>query len=610
MSGSPPRGPVARDSGGGKHSTRRRGRRFAGPALRWAALGLLLIALAFGSWLGVSALSVKTNLEQARNSAQQVKDALLRGETQQASKSARDAVAFAQSARDSAHSAPWGVAAAVPFLGSPFRSGQQMSQVVVDLATDILQPATDSAIGLSPARLYSDGRINVQLLRQQQLQLQTLAESAARLEAQAAAVTQPAFPAAIRKARTGLQQQTAGLAGTLRNSALAAQIGPSMMGADGPRAYLMAFQTNAEARGTGGLLGGFGVLRFDNGRPTVDTLAPNTELIGATAAVDLGSEFQALYGWTRAFTDFRNSNLSSHFPHAAQIWKSMWERQTEMRVDGVIGLDPIALKYLLAVEGPVTLPGGEVVTADNVVELTESTAYARYATDQEARKRYLQDIANEVAKKATGQVRSPGKLLEALGKAAGEGRVAVWSAFPDEQRVLEQTPLGHVIPDDPAPYAEVVINNLGGNKMDYYLRREISYTADGCSGDMRKSEVAVKLANTATDVSGLPEYVAGFGGLAPELPVRFLPGTMVTSVKVLATQGARLLGVTSNGRPIAAIPKSERGHPTYEVQVAIPPGQSGELVFQLAEPPVPGAPRVPVQPLIDSPVPVVSVPEC
>ncbi len=45
-----------------------------------------------------------------------------------------------------------------------------------------------------------------------------------------------------------------------------------MMGADGPRTYFMGFQTNAEARGTGGLLGGFGILRFDNGTATVDTL--------------------------------------------------------------------------------------------------------------------------------------------------------------------------------------------------------------------------------------------------------------------------------------------------------------------------------------------------
>ena len=70
----------------------------------------------------------------------------------------------------------------------------------------------------------------------------------------------------------------------------------------------------------------------------------------------------------------------------------------------------------------------------------------------------------------TGRVESPRELLDALGKAVSERRIAVWSSSPADQTLLEETPLAHVIPDDPAPYAEVVINNLGGNKLDYYLQ--------------------------------------------------------------------------------------------------------------------------------------------
>ena len=192
------------------------------------------------------------------------------------------------------------------------------------------------------------------------------------------------------------------IAKLLENTALAARLAPSMMGADGPRTYFMGFQTNAEARGTGGLLGGFGILRFDNGTPTVDTLAANTELVGPFTPIDLGPEYAKQYGFTNPTTDFRNSNQSSHFPYTAQIWKSMWAQQSGMNVDGVIAIDPVALSYMLGAVGPVTMPDGEVVTKDNVVELTESTAYIRFPTDQTARKKYLQDIANEVVKKMTG----------------------------------------------------------------------------------------------------------------------------------------------------------------------------------------------------------------
>lgn len=578
--------------------------------LRRAALALLVLVLGLAIWLGATAWSVKSNLEGAREGAQQVKESLLNGSGEEASNAVDKTLEHAKAAQSSAHSLPWKAAAAVPLLGSPFKTGQQISDVVVNLASDLLRPAVDAGVGLSPHSLYSGGRVDLQLLRRQEPALKDLAQNAARIDAQAAAIPKPAVPSPVSSARSQLQSQVAGMSRLLHNTEIAARVGPSMMGADGPRTYLLGFQTNAEARGTGGLLGGIGVLRFDDGRPSVGNLVSNSELNDARASVDLGPEFAQEYGFTNPFTDFRNSNLSSHFPYAAQIWKSMFERDTGSKVDGVIALDPVALSYILGATGPVTLADGEVVSKDNVVELTESTAYARFEGNNLARKQYLQDIASAVVKKTTEGIKSPGAFLDALGKAAAGRRIAVWSAIPADQKILEETSLAYAIPDDPAPYAEVVINNLGGNKMDYYLRRTISYAADSCDGDMRASTVTVGISNVLSDVSKLPPYIAGTEGLVAGLPFKVVPGSMVTSVRLLVTKGSRLTSVTSNGERLSAIVHEERGHPSYEVQVVIPPGQSGELSFQISEPTAKGKPRVPVQPLIDDVTPVVSVPEC
>lgn len=286
-----------------------------------------------------------------------------------------------------------------------------------------------------------------------------------------------------------------------------------------------------------------------------------------------------------------------------------------MKVDGVIAIDPVALSYVLAAIGPVTLLDGEVVNADNVVELTMSTAYSRFpqdpiSKDMTARKQYLQDIASAVVQKITvGPMPSPRKLLDALGKAVANRRISVWSASPTDQKLLETTPLAHAVPDDDSPYAEVIINNLAGNKMDYYLQRKIEYAADGCDGDRRNSTITVNLTNTVESDASLPDYVSGSKGLA-HLPLNLPNGTMVTSVRVLATKGAQLYSVTSNGERTAAITNVERGRPSFEVQVVIPPGKSGELTFRLTEPTAPGEPRVPVQPLIDTVEPTVAVPIC
>jgi hypothetical protein len=584
------------------------------PSLRWGALAAFLIAVIFIGWLGIQGLSAKSNLEQARDSAEQAKDALLSGESENATRFAENAEFHAREARAATHSLPWSIAAAVPFLGSPLKTTQQISDVVVGLTGDVLLPAADMGAGLSPDKLIEGTRIDLKLLRAEAPRLSKLSDAAAKIDAEARAISDPAYLWLIRDARSQLQGQTSRLAQLLGNTSIAAQLAPSMLGADGPRTYLVGLQNNAEARGTGGLMGGFGILVFNDGRASVPGLAPNNWFGGVTAKVDLGPEFNATYGWTNPYTDIRNSNLSSHFPYAAQIWKSMWDEisPVDQPIDGVIALDPVALSYVLGAIGPVSTSDGVIVTQDNVVELMESTAYVRFPTeeDQYARKKYLQDVAEAVIKKATtGAMQSPRKLLDALGRAIAERRIAVWSASPADQKLLEQTPLAHIVPDGPAPYAGVVLNNLAGNKMDYYLRREIEYVADDCDGDMRNSTITVRLNNTAPDV-GLPEYVGGSEGLAAGLALNVPSGTMVTSVRVIATKGARLLSVTSNGKRTSATQTVERGHPSFEVQVAIPRGESGELTFQFSEPTAPGIASVPVQPLIDTPKPDVSVPTC
>nr|WP_231514660.1 DUF4012 domain-containing protein [Mycobacterium sp. URHB0044] len=560
-------------------------------------------------WLGYEAVQAKSSLEQARHSASQAKDALSQGAAEDAAKWVNQAHSHAQAARDAAHSVPWNIATFVPWLGSPFETGQQISDVVLGLVDDVLRPSEQVGAAISPDRLLEGDRLNVQLLRDAAPKLSEISAATTRLDADAQAISDPEYLSAIRDARTQLQGQIADISKLIQNTALAAQLAPSMMGADGPRTYFMGFQTNAEARGTGGLLGAFGILLFDNGESTVETLEANDEINGPFAPIDLGTEYATQYGYTNPTTDSRNSNQSSHFPYAAQIWKSMWAQESGMSVDGVIAIDPIALSYILSAVGPITMADGEVVTKDNVVELTESTAYSRFPTDQPARQKYLQDIANAVVKRMTGRIESPRELLDALGKAVSERRIAVWSASPAEQALLEETPLAHIVPDDPAPYAEVVINNLGGDKLDYYLRRQIEYAADGCDGNTRTSTITVGLTNAVAN-EPLPDYVANSAGLPPKMPISVPRGTMFTSVRVLATKDAKLVSVISNGQRVPAFTHMERGHPSFEVQVAIPPGQSGELSFHLSEPTSPGAARVPIQPLLDTITPVISVPEC
>jgi hypothetical protein len=163
-----------------------------------------------------------------------------------------------------------------------------------------------------------------------------------------------------------------------------------------------------------------------------------------------------------------------------------------------------------------------------------------------------------------------------------------------------------VVPDDPAPYAEVVINNLGGNKLDYYLKREIEYSAGDCDGPTRKSVVTVRLTNNAP-ADGLPDYVAANTN-APTIDVPY--GTNLAWVSLLATTNAELTNATAGGQPLTIVGEAERDHPVFSAQVGVLPGQTTELRFEMTEPTAAGSPRVPVQPLVDTVAPKVSVPVC
>ncbi|MFD1810850.1 DUF4012 domain-containing protein [Rhodococcus gannanensis] len=560
----------------------------------------------FAGWLAYEGAQVNSNLEKAKNFATQSKDSLIDGDSEAAETSATDADRYAQDALDASTSLPWKLAASLPVLGSPFTTTQQLTSIVTGLTTNVLLPAVDAGAAIAPDQLIHDGgRLDLTALRDAEPVLSETATAAAELDARSRQVDST-YLGPVDDARVQLQAQTADLASLLRNTATAAKVAPAMLGADGPRSYFIGFQTNAEARGTGGLLGGFGVVRAENGAVRVDDLASNRELrTDDYQPIDLGPDFDGIYGQSRPTTDFRNSNVSSHFPYAAQIWRSLWLQESGEQVDGVVATDPVALSYVLDVVGPVTLPGGERITAENVVELTESTAYTRFADDNAARKNYLQSVASAVVEKMTGRIGRPQALLEALGRATSEGRLAVWSANPGEQAVLAHSPLGHTVPDDPAPYAGVVVNNLGGNKLDYHLRREIEYTAASCDGVTRESTVTVRLTNDLPE-DRFTNYVAGMF----DNPVGAPFGTNLADVSLVATQGAQLEKLTVNGKSTLHFTGRELGHPVFTVQVPIPRGETAEFVYSLTEPVAAGEARVPVQPLVDDPAVSVDVPTC
>src|SRR5664280_2897500 len=182
--------------------------------------------------------------------------------------------------------------------------------------------------------------------------------------------------APVARAAQALERQLASISGQVRDASAAARLLPPMLGASGPRRYFVAMQNNAEARGTGGLLGAFMILEADQGRVQLARIASNAELPPVSVTpleAGLPPEYMDQYGNWAPLSIWADANVSPHFPYAAQIWAAMWRKSTGQTIDGVIALDPFTLSYLLQATGPVQLADGTAVSADNAVSLIGSS---------------------------------------------------------------------------------------------------------------------------------------------------------------------------------------------------------------------------------------------
>ncbi len=501
----------------------------------------------------------------------------------------------------------WRAYEKLPFLGASLRTTRGLTAAADQLSTSVLPVLVSAGAALDPASLRSGGAaLKLEPFTTARPDLDRAAAASHAVLAEVQALPSHGLVQQVADARLALLSQLSDLAAATGTAATAADLVPAMLGADGPRTYFLAFQNNAEARGTGGLMGAFGVAVADHGRITVTRTGSDAELAQfAKPVVSLGPEYDGLYAGFGAATDLRESNMSPHFPDAARIWSVMWQKQSHQHVDGVIALDPVAMAGILDATGPATLADGSKVSGADVVQLTEDKAYEAF-TDSAVRKQYLQQVAHAMFAQLIAGGGSAKSLLTGLGSAVGTGHLQVWSAHPDEQARLTGLPIAGVLAETPGPYAQLVVNNAAGGKLDYYLGRELTYTAAACATGVRSSTISVSLTNHAP-ASGLSAYALTRGD-NPHHP--YPPGQNRTLVSVYAAVGAQLTSATLDGKPVLLQATVERSHPRFSRYLELDPGATGTLVLHLAEPAVGNGPIVPVQPLVSAQVTHVSVPLC
>lgn len=273
----------------------------------------------------------------------------------------------------------------------------------------------------------------------------------------------------------------------------------------GPRRYLVLAANNAEMRAGSGMLLSVGVATFADGNFSIGELRPTPEFNLPPGAVTLPAELERLWGWLHPGQDWRNLATTPRFEVTAPLAADMWQAATGEQVDGVLAVDAVALRALLAAQGPIDVAGG-TLTADNILSFLLVDQYVGVdVADPQAGRR---DLLGAVAGAAIDTLDTRGwQSADLVGELGGAGRgrhVLAWARDPVEQEAWAAGGVDGALHVDSLA---VSLLNVGGNKLDQFVhvdaRLAVGEVGDGGHG----ATVTLRIRNDAP--TGLPAYVAG-----------------------------------------------------------------------------------------------------
>ena len=561
--------------------------------------GLLAAGIVVGLgliWILITGLLARQQAQNLEDRLQLVRQLLTEGRLDEARHAAADIPAIADRAHNLTTGPAWWLGAQLPFIGDPFdvtRGTMAAGAQVADVVPQLMNVVSD----LDPAQLRVNGdTLRLGPLEQAVPSLLTASHTIDNGANDIAALPSDTWLGFVDRGRDRIWTDIELIRGYVDAASRVAQVLPTMLGSDRPQTYFIGLQNEAELRGTGGLPGAFaiaraahGTLHFTHFYSDAELLPPGEQHLLPTG-LDFGTGYDSAYGPSLPTSTFVDSNVSPHFPYAARIWQAMWERRSGQHVDGVLALDPTVLSYFLSVTGPANLPKGGVISAQNVVTLTQRDEYTLFP-DNIQRKRFIVSVLKAASQKLTSGAGSGLEILHAASEAGNEQRLLAWSEDPHIEKVLEESHFAGTIPQDRRPFSGLVINNASGDKLDFYLTRAVSYERTGC-GSFRDVLVTIKLSNNAPP-AGLPPYVVS---RLDHPPPGAKPGDYRALVDLYASAGAQLESVTLNGQPSTASVENDLGHAIFRFDLELPRGQTQTIAVHLREPAGVGAPLIWRQP--------------
>jgi hypothetical protein len=347
---------------------------------------------------------------------------------------------------------------------------------------------------------------------------------------------------------------------------------PELLGADGPKRYFLAFQSPSEARGTGGLIGFYGVLVAKDGHLDLKKVAPIDTLGKPRGRVPAPGWFTTHYGVMGTFKEWQQVNLSPNFPVVSSVLLEMYRDVTGERLDGVIALDPIVLGSITKGTGPIPSPEfGTAIDASNAKEILLRDAYELDDFEQNPALEKL--IGRFFDALGSSDVDTAG-LLEGFGESVTNQHLKVFSNDPGTEELLTQMEIDGWTT---APNMQAVVHmSASSSKVDYFMQRDVDTSVQLVAGGGAEVTTTVTLDNSAIPQPGTELTGPGYPGDPPGLNRMYLNFVM--------PEGSKLKSFTVDGRRRDPLPEKEDRYPLAWDVVHVLAGESVEATVHYSLP--------------------------
>jgi hypothetical protein len=560
--------------------------------LGWSLLGLGALILLTAGWVTFRGLQAYRDLAAARDTVTAMGQEF---ESHGISQPAR-LVALAERFADQAAAARSAVddplfraATIVPWIGPNVAAVRTIAAVADDIGST-MPAAAELTRSLNEEHLFPrDGVVDMGTVEAAAAALESTDAAVQHAIGALAGVDRGKVVAPLADAVDQMGRQLARIAPLTSTGARLGRLMVPMLGAEGPRQYLVVFQNPAELRATGGIFGAYAVLEVNHGAVSLDRAGSVSQDFGTADPPLAGIDTSLTDLYSLRLTSFpQDVNFTPDFPTAAELIARMYQNRFGGRLDGVIALDPLVVSVLLQGQPPIDIGDGMMLTSQSAPALLMSEIYARYPTSRQTTQRDAL-LTSAILAAYTAIASSSGRgafrpIISGVKDLVDQRRVLVWSAHPAEEQQLLPTAVSGRLPVDTAnaPTVGVFLNDGTGGKLDYYLGMDVRLGPGRCVDMSPEPGPALTTAALAVQLQlnapsgGLPNYVIS-GSNVDHAVYR-----LQTNVLVVAPTGGAVSGLSIDGRAVPVMHGVDHGRAVAMATVVLTPGTSAVLEASLS----------------------------